>query len=190
MKKWFLLLTVCATLFLSACDNGKRSKKWEEEVQLHDGTVFWVKRSAQWEAEGEWPNGSGGGAFYNIFVTVSVPDNSGIASPPPRWEGFKGAVPILLDYDQEKKTWFVVATFVMTGVWMEWGRPRVPYRQYEVQNGQWVVVPFDEKLLGRDTNLLAEYVGESSSRVTIQERLKLQHNSAKRVKILTDEWGH
>ena len=186
MKKWFLLLTVLAALFLNACDNSKRSKKWEEEVLLHDDTVFWVKRTAQWEVGGD---GINSGGFYNIQNTVTIPENI-IATPPPKWEGFKGSDPILLDYDEEKKTWFVVATFVMTGVWVEWGRPRVPYRQYEVQNGQWVIVPFDEKLLGRNTNLLAEFSKKTSSRVTVQERLKLQHNSAKRVKILTDEWGH
>lgn len=36
-------------------------------------------------------------------------------------------------------------------------------------------------------NLLAEYVGKGSSQVTIQERLKLQHNTTKDAKELTDE---
>lgn len=58
------------------------------------------------------------GTIKNMDATISIPDNP-IAPPPPVWRF--NAVPLVLDYDTDKKTWFVIAGFFIVIV----GKPPV-----------------------------------------------------------------
>ena len=188
MKKWYVLIAVVITLFVSACDDdgaGPAKKTWEEEVLLSDGSVIWVQRKTSYVVGS--PMGGGGGYISNLENTLTVPANP-VAPSPPVWH-FESAAPMMLGYDKVKQTWYVVAIFYMCGTWVQWGWPMPPYRQYEVQNGQWVVVPLNPDLIGQNANLLTDIVGNKSKRVTIEDRIKLEWNSGNEYKFVDDTWN-
>ena len=122
-----------------------------------------------------------------VHTSIEVPNNP-IAPPPPKWE-IQDEVPILLDYNPDKKTWYIIATFYMCDVWVKWGKPALPYRQYEVQNNAWVALPLDNALIGKPTNLVASVASKKiGSRVTLEDKVKLNWNAGKGYKIITTGW--
>ena len=189
MKKlMYVLFMLVSISLLAACHEGTgpASKSWSEEVLLHNGTTIWVERTARYEVQIGELSGTGGGNIDNLFSTIKVPDNP-VAPPPPEWV-FEDAVPLLLDYDEAKQTWYVVATFYSCGIWRRWERPMPPYRQYEVNNGIWEVVPLNMALVGREANLMTGVVRNKRSRVSIQDRIQHQRLSGEKYRMIVDQW--
>lgn len=132
---------------LTAC--GEVNLKWSEEVQLEDGQVIVIKRTAKGEKQGEL-GGPGGWEEKEMTITL---EKGGEGMHFPVWQ--TAYVPILLDYQAAEKTWSVVATFYYCEGWYNLNRPKLPYVQYQSKDGgPWTVVPLEERLIGRKTNLL------------------------------------
>ena len=108
----------------------------------------------------------------------------------PGWH-FDVAIPMLLDFNEQKQRWFIVATFDMCDDWKAWGNPIPPYRVYELQGNQWQRVPFDDNLVGRQGNLLLHEPNSWISRkeITAQERKKLDWNTGIKYKQIVDDWN-
>lgn len=132
---------------LTACD--AVNLQWSEEVQLNDGQIIVIKRTAKGEKQGEL-GGPGGWEEKELTITL---EKGGEGMAFPVWQ--TAYVPILLDYQAAEKTWSVIATFYYCEGWYRLNRPKLPYVQYQSKNGgPWVVVPLEERLIGRKTNLL------------------------------------
>ncbi|CAK7009655.1 hypothetical protein [Saezia sanguinis] len=184
-----LALLIAMLLVLAGCDKaGPGKREWDEELVMGNGTVIWVHRTASFVTGMGDMSGTGGGTIDGVITTITVPKDNPVALPPPVWR-FEDAVPILMDYNEEKQTWYVVATFYMCGIWVQWGWPMPPYRQYEVQNGQWVVVPLDDKLIGRESNLTSAIVRNQSSRLTAAERKRMALRSGDVYKKIDGSWN-
>lgn len=133
---------------LTAC--GEVNLKWSEEVQLNDGQFIVIKRTAKGEKQGEL-GGPGGWEEKEMTITL---EKAGEGTQFPIWQ--TAYVPILLDYQVAEKTWSVVATFYYCEGWYNLNRPKLPYVEHQSKDGgPWVVVPVEERLIGRKTNLLA-----------------------------------
>lgn len=137
-----------ALVLLTAC--GKVDISWEEQVRLNDNQIIVVQRSATGETRGEI-GGPGGWEPYEMTISFShVPHP---LEAPPEWRSH--LAPVLIDYEPLQRAWNVVATFVYCQAWYDLGKPAVPYIQYQSRDGRdWVTVPLEERLIGRDTNLL------------------------------------
>ena len=184
LKKWGVIMVISVTLiWYFFIDPGG----WKEEVLLHDGTIIWVHRiERSSHNRAEW--GGGGGRVDDLENILTIPRNNPIAPAPPAWK-VKHEAPMIVDYDAEKETWFIVVTFYMCGDWINWGAPELPYRQYVVQNGEWVVVPLDESLIGRKGNLTTGLVGRKMRQITIADILKMNRNSGSEYKSVVDTWN-
>lgn len=130
---------------------GQVDLRWSEEVQLTDGQVMVVKRTAKGEKLGEI-GGSGGWEQTEMSIEIEASPSE---SEPPVWRS--AFVPVLLDYQKQEKTWSVVATFYTCTGWYDLGRPELPYVEYQSRNGgQWEIVPLEQRLIGQKTNLLSD----------------------------------
>jgi len=170
----FIILVIVGLLIIF---NPNQSKQWEEEVLLGNGAIVWVDRTANYMKT----NFGQEGQLRIEALTLSVRPNE-VALSPPIWK--EAAVPVLLDYDEEMGGWYVVATYIMSSTWHEWGRPEIPYRKYIVENGKWVVAPLNISLLGRRTNLFSGFMREKLSRITIEDKPDLEKNSAEKFRVI------
>ena len=142
--KW---MAIGSMVVLTAC--GEVNLKWSEEVQLDDGKIIVVKRTAKGEKQGEL---GGPGGWEEMEMSIAL-EKAGEGMQFPIWQ--TAYVPILLDYQASEKTWSVVATFYYCTGWYNLGRPKLPYVEYQSRNGgPWTIVPLEERLIGRKTNLL------------------------------------
>jgi hypothetical protein len=145
-KRWIVigLIALCTFLLVKSCGIDQR---WEEEIQLQSGDVIVIKRTAK----GKRMGGFGDAPWWEpTEMTLAIGDSE-VAEKPPKWRF--PYVPILFDYDAEKREWFVVATFVTCKAWYEIGRPKLPYIEYRARGDQWEVTPLSPELIGRDRNL-------------------------------------
>lgn len=130
---------------------------WQEEVLLSSGAILWIDREVKFVAKPE-PFTLEKGVINDMIVSIKLPENI-IAPFPPPWRF--NAVPILLDYDDEKKTWIILASYFYCSSWRDAGSPTLSTWQYIVKNNQWVVVPLDPKYVGRRANLSATFTNQS-----------------------------
>lgn len=181
--KWlfYLLIVSSLSLHVIGCD-GKHNKQenesqikkkytWQDEVKLQNGQTLWVDRTVELARRkpSNLPLGTVGvgSPIQSMRVTLTVPENP-ISSPPPVWSF--NAVPLLLDYDTERETWFVVASFFYCNSWEEAGRPALDKWQYEVENNQWVIKPLNTQLVGRIPNLMIDFgKGNQLKKATAEE---------------------
>ena len=138
LKKYGLLL-LGGILCLATCEFNN-TYRWQEQVQLSDGKVIWIERRIV---------GKGGGWRDSDFEAskdeVKVVDAAGVNKPPlwsDRW------APMILDRD-EQGSWYMVVTPIHDQGWNN----RCPYRKYQVVNGAWQPVAFDQRLFGRRPNI-------------------------------------
>jgi hypothetical protein len=141
-----VLLLMVVALLLTACGQGKF--EWKEEVKLQSGEVVVVKRTAKSKPFGEI---GGAGGWENEGMTVQIIQPLK-ADNPPLWDA--KFVPLVFDRDPQTKEWFMVATFVSCTSWYELGRPKLPYTEYRVKNGQWRQQALSPNLIGREGNML------------------------------------
>ena len=139
------IFTVVFSSTLTAC--GNFSTEWREEVLLDNGTIMLVERTAGGSKLGEI-GGPGGWESEEMSVQI-ISDN--IPNPPPIWR--TRYVPMLMDYDEKQKEWFIVATFYTCQGWESLGKPKLPYVEYRARNGIWITVPLSPELIGRKANL-------------------------------------
>jgi len=140
-------------------------KAWQEEIILHDGSTVWLERTVRYY-RGFGVTGPANVKFSNFTITI---EENPVAPTPLIWQSSEK--PIIMDYDSQKQTWYVVTTRLWTQPIENWKGPDYPYKQYEVQNGQWIQTPLNPNLFGRKSNLLTALVGglADKSRITIPE---------------------
>ena len=144
LKTYLCLLL--GILCLAACDTDElwlddsKVFHWQEQVQLSDGKVIWIERRIA---------GNGGflpdSDFEATKDEVEVVDAAGLDEPPlwsDRW------APMILDRD-EQGNWYMVVSPIYSKGWNN----RCPYRKYQVVNGAWQPVAFDQRLFGRRPNI-------------------------------------
>jgi hypothetical protein len=177
--KWMAVVLVG---MLTACD--AVNLKWSEEVQLNDGQVIVIKRTAKGEKQGEL-GGPGGWKEKEMTITL---DKGGEGMQFPSWQ--TAYVPILLDYQAVEKTWSVVATFYYCGGWYNLNRPKLPYVQYQSKDGgAWIVVPLEERLIGRKTNLLTgPRSGGEPPFLSLEEKKGRGDNASDRFRWIIESW--
>ena len=142
----YLIVALLGAVTLAGC--GKSNVSWTEEVLLANAEVIVVKRSAKTKAFGEI---GGPGGWENEGMTVEIVKPL-LADKPPIWDF--PYVPMIFDRDAETKQWFMVATFYSCESWYELVRPRLPYIEFQVENGSWIKRPLSPLLIGMHANLL------------------------------------
>ena len=175
---------VLTALLVTAC--GKSQIEWKEEVQLQSGETFIVKRTAKTKPFGEI---GGSGGWENEGMTVQIiqplkPDN------PPLWDA--KYVPLVFDRDPETKEWFMVATFSSCTSWYELGRPKLPYTEYWVKNGQWRQQALLPQHIGRQGNMLTTIRsgGEPDHTLASKEAINANPAISQEFKSVVDNWTH
>lgn len=184
----FLLLAVVVVLALAAYyllrDNSLRFK---EEVQFSSGEVVVVDRKFKTEALGEIGGPGGWEAKFNSMVIVKPVS----ADSPPLWQSEIGLIPILFDQDIQTKEWFIVTTFYMCDAWEKIGRPKLPYAEFRLRNGQWQQADLSPQHIGRVANVLTTIKSKdelpSHTLSTKHARMSDLHIAPKYSKIV-DDW--
>ncbi|MDB5814509.1 MAG: hypothetical protein JWN23_1626 [Rhodocyclales bacterium] len=182
MKKKVIFALVLLALLAYAC-NGAKKTDWKEEVQLADGSVIIVQRSAQAHGFGEM---GGPGGLRDLKESLQVVKS--LNPIPPQWNDIYA--PILLDYDAGNKEWFLVATFYMCEDWYRLGRPKSPYLEYRVRDGKWERMPLDPTLIGRETNLLTgpNFIDGEPEMLRLPEKRKRRGNDADEFLKIQGNW--
>lgn len=148
---WLPLMTIvglgsaAAIYFLS--DHYLRFK---EEVQLSNGDVIVVDRKFKTEALGEVGGPGGWEAKFNSMLIIKPLR----ADNPPVWQSEIGLIPILFDRDLQTKEWFIVTIIDMCEAWRKIGRPKLPYAEFRLRNGQWQRMDLSPQHIGREANVL------------------------------------
>jgi len=143
---------------------GNVNVKWQEEVRMADGETLLLNRRSK------------GGKYKEKEMSLEVVKSPANWQKPPIWH--EEYVPILLDYQPEGQIWSVVATFhrCKDRGWSS----ILPYIEYQSKDGEpWEVIPLEERLIDRNTNLLISpnYEGEAKL-VTVEERDKRSRSAA------------
>ncbi|MCL2789895.1 MAG: hypothetical protein FWD79_04550 [Desulfobulbus sp.] len=152
------LLLIGITAFIFDCYG--IDIKWQEEVRMMDGEMLILHRTAKFGQfkGGDWSGPEGREEKEMSLEVLKLPANW---VAPPVWR--TDYVPILLDYQPQEYTWSVVATFYWCKSWWLLGGAALPYVEYQsIHGGPWQVIPLEERLFGRTSNLLTgpSYKGE------------------------------
>ena len=140
---------------------------WSEQVLLESGDVIVAKRTATGKKLGEI---GGPGGWQQTHMSLEIHGPLASAVQPPRWE--TAFVPILLDYQAEKKTWSIIATFYTCDGWYQLGHPALPYVEYQsVNGGDWTVVPLEKRLVGKKSNLMIDVNSDGEPRFIYLRKL-------------------
>lgn len=138
---------------------------FKEEIKLSNGEVIIVDRKFITTPLGEIGGSGGWDAKYNSFEIVS-PDRS---DNPPIWESKSGLIPVLFDRDPTTNEWFLVASFFMCSAWEQIGKPKYPYAEFRVINGQWQQISLSPNHFGKSTNIYTSMRSDGEFwRVTIE----------------------
>jgi hypothetical protein len=146
-----LLLAVAAAFVLAAYyllrDNSLRFK---EEVQLASGEILQIDRVFKTQSMGEIGGPGGWEAKYNSFV-ISSPVR---ADNPPLWQSDAGLIPMVFDRDPQTNEWVLITTFYTCEAWYELDRPKLPYAEFRLKNGQWQQGELSSQWIGRVANVM------------------------------------
>jgi hypothetical protein len=170
------------TLGLIACSS--KQIKWREEVKLQGDEIVLIERTAKGKSFGEI-GGSGGWESEEMSIKII---RSGMNDNPPTWTS--KLIPIILDRNPIDSRWVIVATISTCTDWEELGRPKLPYKEYEVRNGEWHPHDISQGLVGRNTNLLTSIhlAGEKNYTVNEKELLRKSVSVAPKFKKILSTW--
>ncbi len=163
-------LAAITCFVLTAC-GPKGLGPWQEEIRLSDGRVILVERF-----EGSTvrkPIGDAGAAFLDETTLKVVAPTELATTLPVLTTRYR---PLILDFDAELGTWFVIA--FDERVCMDRIRKRErgemdktglinlrPNVEYRLQHGGWVEVPVAPERIGLPVNLLIQ-------RTTVEQRME------------------
>ena len=172
-----------AVLVLGAC--GEVDTKWQEQVDLSEGKLILVERTAKGRSDREI---GGPGGWEPTEMTLTIQDNSTAIKSPPTWRS--KYVPILLDYDVKSVTWSIVSTFYYCSEWSELGKPASPYLEFQSVKGQkWQLVTLENRLIERQANLLVgPRTGGESAVVFLDEKNRRNRRASDMYKKVISEW--
>lgn len=188
LKPWLPLITIVGLGSVIACYfMSDHYLRFTEEVQLASGELIVVDRKFKTEALGEIGGPGGWDAKFNSMVIIR-PLRDG---NPPIWQSEIGLIPILFDQDTGTKEWFVVTTFYMCDAWRKIGKPKLPYAEFRLRNGQWQQVDLSPQHIGRPANILTRISNKAELAYhtinTKIERMSAQ-GIAPRFNKITEEW--
>ncbi|MBR7794251.1 hypothetical protein KDM87_16770 [Undibacterium sp. FT147W] len=188
LKPWLPLITIVGLGSVIACYfMSDHYLRFTEEVQLASGELIAVDRKFKTEALGEIGGPGGWDAKFNSMVIIR-PLRDG---NPPIWQSEIGLIPILFDQDTGTKEWFVVTTFYMCDAWRKIGKPKLPYAEFRLRNGQWQQVDLSPQHIGRPANILTRISNKAELAYhtinTKIERMSAQ-GIAPRFNKITEEW--
>lgn len=188
LKPWLPLITIVGLGSAIACYfMSDHYPRFTEEVQLASGELIAVDRKFKTEALGEIGGPGGWDAKFNSMVIIR-PLRDG---NPPIWQSDIGLIPILFDQDTGTKEWFVVTTFYMCDAWRKIGKPKLPYAEFRLRNGQWQQVDLSPQHIGRPANILTRISNKAELAYhtinTKIERMSAQ-GIAPRFNKITEEW--
>lgn len=183
-----LLSVVVVTAALAAyCLLRDNSLHFKEEVQLASGEIIQVDRTFKTDAFSELGGPGGWEAKFNSMVIIKPVR----ADNPPMWQSDAGLIPVLFDQDSQTKEWVVVTTFYSCEAWYQLGRPKLPYAEFRLRNGQWLSVPFSPLHIGRAANVLTTISNKKElplhTLTTKRERMSDPRTAEKYLKIV-DRW--
>ena len=151
-----VVLPALVAVGLSACQFGEKKIQFTEEVQFASGETVKVDRSIRGKALREI---GGPGGWEPTYMSLDITARK-TPDAPPKWESFDGLLPILFDRDSNNGEWALLATFYTCEPWYQLGRPKLPYAEFRVRNGQWQRVDLSSQWLGREANV---FTGMKSS---------------------------
>ena len=177
-----ILALVASLSTLVGC--GKSHLSWKEEIQLGTGEVVLAQRSARTKSFREV---GGPGGWENEGMTVEIV--GALKDKPPRWD--YPFVPLLFDRDTETKQWFMVATFYGCPSWYDLGRPKLPYVEYRINDGQWAAQALSPNLTGRSANMLTNIRsgGEPNHTIATKAAVMSDPMIAREYKEIVDKWS-
>jgi hypothetical protein len=184
---WLPLITiVCLGSAIAYYFMSDHYLRFTEEVQLASGELIVVDRKFKTEALGEIGGPGGWDAKFNSMVIIKpLRDGS-----PPIWQSDIGLIPILFDQDTQTKEWFVVTTFYMCDAWRKIGKPKLPYAEFRLRNGQWQQVDLSPQHIGRPANILTRISNKAElahhTINTKMERMSAQGISPEYAKIVVE----
>jgi hypothetical protein len=146
------LLIAVTALQITACS--KPNLKWTEDVVLRDGRQIVVSRALE-GLESLGGIGDSGGTEHKAS-TITFPQNLPNA-PSTLSTHFN---PMVLNQTSQGK-WYVLARIQMCEDWGQIGYPKLPYTQYNWDNGTWQQVPLDPTHIGEEANLLVAITKKS-----------------------------
>lgn len=159
-NRWLCHIALIAlTSLLAGC--GPKQLMWSEEVQLQDGDILVIRRTALAQPFRQI-GGTGGWENEGMTVEIASPvdaDNPGI------WTG--KFVPLIFDRDPDTKEWFLVATFYSCTSWYDLGRPKLPYTEFRYRNHQWLQQSLSDKFIGREANMFTGMRSSGESDLTL-----------------------
>lgn len=170
-------------------ENQEDQFSWSEDIQLSNGETIVANRTARLSAN--MIAGGGGGSFNKGMTLTITPSNYlGRPAEPMTWSDLY--VPLLLDYDEKKQEWFIVATFFHCDSWNNLGRPPLPYTEYRFRKNVWQQQELSPELIGRTTNLYIADQPPPKNHLTISEKwiiIKRRPGIGKKYLSIINQWS-
>lgn len=182
-----VIAKLAVILLMHGCSFGNKKIHFEEDVQLANGEVIKVDRFIVTKPLGEI-GGPGGWEPEYMSLEIASPKHP---EDPPKWESTEGLLPILFDKDPGSGEWALLATFYTCEPWYALGRPKLPYAEFRVRNGQWQRVELSEQWIGRSANVLTDISsGGEPDHIGLpmkQERMS-DPRTASEYRLIVDRW--
>jgi len=135
----------------AGCEPGTRKIQFREEIQLHDDQKLIAERDLTIRVLGEL---GGPGGWEPLDESLEVKGSQHLDYPP-KWSSADGLEPVLVDRAPDSGQWALLATFAMCDSYVKYGRPKIPYVEFRVRDGQWQKVEFSPVWLGRKANIFS-----------------------------------
>jgi hypothetical protein len=160
---------VTVIIVLTGCGLGKRHIEFREQILLASGEILTATRVIDGTA-GMEIGGPGDWEVHYVSLEVSSPESSVHL---PKWESTAGLLPVLLDKDPGDGEWSLLATFGTCDSWFQFGRPKIPYAEFQLRGGKWQRVEMSLQWIGRQTNVWADVrVDGEPQPLTLAEKKK------------------
>lgn len=112
-------------------------------------------------------------SYLTRALTIKILTESGRAAAP-IWHAERERA-LLLDWDSSHREYILVTYPAACSRYGKAGRPRPPYIQYRLRNGEWTQVPFEADLVGRRANMLVyPRVSRERGLLTVRQKEELQ----------------
>jgi hypothetical protein len=171
IRLWAGIALIALQILLSSCSSTKQIE-WKEEVLLQTGEAIIVKRVIQMQEDFELSQGRNWVPREQKLNIKHPLLNNGQEAI---WA--LDAVPIILDYDIQRKQFFIVATIALCEQDRALGRPRPPYLLFEFSGGEWRQVELRPVLEGKTANLLITNYLKVDGRTVIEKQKREIHES-------------
>lgn len=144
------LVFFSALVVLVACETGRKTREWTEDVRVDGASPIVVERRVDFTLSNSLSGDAPNEEVHSSTVTLLLP---GGASP--AWSG--QLIPILVYQDSASQEWVLVATTINCSAWRTGGGPLPPYWEYRLRGGAWITVPLSATSIGRKANLFVMY---------------------------------